>query len=181
MADLPEMVSYFHEALRISLLVPKEWHGQLFEDARFRILGPPDPNFDQYRATLDIQLCELDPAEAAENAKEYELGENALTRLFYKAGEAMKERYPSFQSLKEEHFTLSSDSIVIARYYQWREEDTARQYSQIQALISSYHNDFYLFNAATLRPNAARDIPIFDAILHSIRRIPAATSITPEP
>lgn len=153
---LPLMVPYVHEGLGFSIQVPESWHGQLFADARMRLLGPESHDFLAYRPTMDIRAGIPQGQD-----------ESWVRTLFDASGAQMALTYPHFQADREEHFPLSSGQVVHVRYYRWRDPQLGQTLVQLQALLLQDAQTLFLVNAATLQPLEAAHMPIFDAVLRS--------------
>ena len=153
---LPLMVPYVHEGLGFSIQVPESWHGQLFENARIRLLGPEALDFAAYRPTMDIQAG-------------VPLGQDALwvSTFFEESGARMALTYPHFRLDREEHFPLGSGQLMHVRYYRWRNPQIEFELVQLQALLLQDAETLFLINAATLQPLETAHMPIFDAVLRS--------------
>lgn len=165
MTQLPKMVSYYNSQTRISILVPENWTGQVISQAQFRIFGLPEPGFedyfDEYRSTMSYTLATPTNTEG-----------DWFSRLVEESNQEMAKDYNEYRLVKEEYCEIANRRAYL-KYYQWREESTGLQLSQLQSLIRATPFSFYLINAATLKPIEEKYQPIFDAILQSTRIIPA--------
>lgn len=163
---VPELVSYYHEGLGISIKVPTSWSGQLFEEARVRLLGPPEVAHNDYRPTMDIVAGVPDG-----DSDEW------LKALFAQAGEKMSQTYPQFVLEDESRTMTSNERPMYIRHYRWTEAGTGLQFAQVQALMLQDSDTLFLINGATLKALASEHMPIFDTVLASLRLIPTeATS-----
>jgi hypothetical protein len=165
MNTLPNMISYYNEQIRISINVPEEWTGQIISNSQFRLFGLPEVGFEkyfeEYRPTMSYMLA------VPENNKF-----NWFESLIIDSSQEMVRDYNEYQLINEEWCEIS-DQKAYFRHYEWREETTQLQFSQLQSIIYASPNSFYLVNASVLKPIASQYIPIFDAILKSTRIIPS--------
>ncbi len=164
MSTLPKMVSYYNEQTRISIVVPEEWTGEVISDVQFRIFGLPEAGFedyfDEYRPTMSYTLAEPESTESG-----------WFEQIIADTGKNMPGEYNEYQLIDEEWLEVSGHKAYL-RHYEWRDEGTQLQLSQLQSLIYASPSRFYLVNAAVLKPIVSKYMPIFDAILKSTRIIP---------
>ena len=153
--------SYFSRETMVSIRAPRAWTGQIISESQFRLFGPVEADHDDYRSTISYQRTDI-PGD----------GIDWLENLATQAGENLVRENPEFQLLGEERFTLSSDALVFARWYEWREQDTGLPFSQLQALILAEDGRLTIVNAATLKPLEDTYRPLFEEILRSTRIIP---------
>jgi hypothetical protein len=92
--------------------------------------------------------------------------------MVVQTGKNMSIEYNEYQIIDEEWFEVSGRKSFL-RHYEWRDEDTQLQLSQLQSMIYASPSRFYLVNAAVLKPIVDNYLPIFDTILRSTRIIPA--------
>ena len=165
MSALPKMVSYYNEQTRISIVVPKEWTGEVIDKSQFRIFGLPEAGFedyfDEYRPTMSYTIAEPERLES-----------DWFDEMIVQTGKNMSIEYNEYQIIDEEWFEVSGRKSFL-RHYEWRDEDTQLQLSQLQSMIYASPSRFYLVNAAVLIHIVDNYLPIFDTILRSTRIIPA--------
>ncbi len=158
MANLPEMTSFYSEALHLTIAVPVGWTGKVLNQFAFRIFGPPEADHDDYRSTMSYELGRTSLT-----------GEEGLKELIAQSLDDLKEDMNEFKVVKEERFLASGRAPAFARWYEWRDEGTNLHFSQLQAFILGPQSSMYLINAATLKPLEEKYLPIFQAILKSSR------------
>lgn len=160
MAKLPEMTSYYNENLHMTITVPVGWTGKILNPHAFRIFGPPEANFDDYRSTMSYELGNTSL-----------VGKEGLADIARQSLDDLETDMNEFKVIREEHLLVSGRAPAFARWYEWRDEETNLHFSQIQAFIMAPQARLYLINAATLKPLEDRYIPIFNAILKSTQII----------
>ncbi len=165
MSALPQMVSYYNEQTRISIVVPKEWTGEVIDKSQFRLFGLTESGFedyfDEYRPTMSYTIAEPESMEP-----------DWFDKMIAETGKNMALDYNEYQLIDEEWFEVSGRKSFL-RHYEWRDEDTQLQLLQLQSMIYASPSRFYLVNAAVLKPLMDKYLPIFDTILKSTRIIPA--------
>ena len=161
MAERPNMISYFNEQTRISILVPETWTGQMVHQAQFRLFGPGEPDFDDYRPTMSYLLGQPGG-----------YGEVWFEQIIRQSDQEMRRDYHAFQLLGERRFSLSSLAPTYVRRFEWRDQDTGLHFSQLQSLVLASEAAMYLINAATLKSLEHKHTFIFEEILESTRIIP---------
>ena len=165
-ADLPDGTGWTSLAsadLLISLRVPLGWDGDPVDEHTLRVYRDPAdraPDGTPYRASLGV----------SRGAPE-QLGPEWFEE-FCAAVPARLAEASGFELLGTDRFRLSSGAAVFAI--------TARQHAAgapatSQLLAYAWANSYrmYVFDAATLRPHESRDLPDFQAILGSVRVLPA--------
>ena len=162
---LPKMVSYFNAQTRISIVVPEEWTGEVIDNSQFRIFGLREDGFedyfDEYRPTMSYTL-----------AKPETISSDWFDQTVADTSTNMVTEYNEYQLIDEEWFEVSGRKAYL-RHYEWRDEETQLQLSQLDSMIYSSPSRFYIVNAAVLKPIVSKYMPIFDAILKSTRIIPS--------
>lgn len=161
MAELPEMMPYFNQPLGLMMEVPSEWQGQMVDVNHLRISAPELPDHGGYRPGMSIRRGHPGP--------EFNEG---LDKVISASGQEMAASYPEFSLVKEEHLRMGENSPAFVRYYQWRDARTGLHFSQIQAIVLWAKDVLFLINAATLKEVESQSLPIFDAILRSLRTLP---------
>jgi hypothetical protein len=164
MADLPEMTSYYNQAMDIILPVPVGWTGKVLGPEAFRIFSLPEPAYQDYRATFSVEKMDLNE-EAGEGKAEF--GKQALEELAAQAKEELKSDMAGFRPLQENTFAGSDGFPTYSLWYRWQDPQTGAAYSQIQALRLTKAGFLYIFNAATLKPLEERYIPVFHYLIRS--------------
>ncbi len=160
MAELPRMISYFCAELEFSICVPEDWTGQFVNPGKLQLFAPEQTAYDDYRPSMSYVHGSPEGPD-----------EGWFEELINDSRANMSRTYNEFRLIDEERFTLSSQALVYARRYEWRDEATGYRFSQMQALIWCDAQSMYLVNAATLQPLAGTFMPTFDAILRSTRII----------
>lgn len=160
MAEQPKMVSYFNKQIRISILAPETWTGQMVGEVQFRLFGPAEPDFDDYRPTMSYLL-----------GRPEGYGEAWFEQIIKQSGQEMQRDYYEFRLVDERRFSLSSLAPVYVRWFKWRDQDTNLAFSQLQSLILAGRGSLYLINAATLEPLERKYMSVFETILKSTRII----------
>jgi hypothetical protein len=154
------LASFAHAQLLVSVLVPDDWALQEVAANQVRFFAPEEPDLDDYQPTLSITMGEPDGTGPAWFDG---FCEAALQRL--------RSAATGFELLRTERTELSSLVPMHAIWYRWA-SDVGLDFSQVQAYIPVDASRMYLINAATQRPLEARDLPVFDEILASIRILP---------
>lgn len=163
MVNLSNMSSYVNSQIGISILIPQQWTVEVVTPVQCRILGLPEPGFeeyfDEYRSTMSYILA------TPEN-----LENNWFETLIDQANLEMLKEYNEYQLVREENCQILDRSAYV-KYYEWTDENTSLRLSQLQAMIQADSSSFYLINAATIKTIANKYIPIFDKILKSTKII----------
>ena len=161
-AQLPPMTPFFNKETMLSILAPEEWTGDLVGDRGFRLFAAPEPRLG-YRASMSFERARCQAREVAW------LDERASG-----SDKELRADYQGFELEREDRFHLSCGAAVYARWFGWQAPLPGLRFAQMQALMLDPGRFFYLVNAATLAELAPRMMPVFDAILESIRVIPEA-------
>ncbi len=143
----------------LSLLDPVGWDIDLIDDLKFRMLGPHDADHD-YRPTISFQLGEPETP-----------GRAWFDQFGAAAEKQLQELRPGYELVRTEQYTLSSLAPVHATWYRWHAPE-GYAFSQVQAFVWGDSTRMYVVNGATLQHLEARDFPIYDAMLHSLRLLP---------
>lgn len=80
--------------------------------------------------------------------------------------------YNNYKSVSEEWLQAGGMEIYV-KHYTWTEEESKLDLSQLQAIIFVNPYCINLVNAAVLKPLEEKYMPAFDAVLRSVRIIPA--------
>lgn len=164
MEKLPKMISYYNAELRVSVLVPDDWTGSQVSPTMFRLFGVPESGleayFEEYRVSMSFELKELTQTQ-----------ENWFEALVQQNNTEMGKTYNAYQLLDESFFELGPNRVY-QKHYSWVEENTGLTLFQLQALIHAGLNDLYIVNAAVVKGLESKYMPVFDAVLESVRIIP---------
>lgn len=152
--------SFAHEGLLISLLIPEEWEAEEISNEYIRFYAEASKDFDDYRPTMSIRRGE--PAGE---------GDRWFEDFSAKSLEKLEDSYRCFKHLYSDRFSLSSFSDLHLAAFEWEPEE-GPAFSQIQVLIYHTRYNFYLINAATIKPLADTYIPLFEQVIRSIRILP---------
>jgi hypothetical protein len=151
--DVP-MGSMARLDLGISLLVPLGWNIDGDEN-RIRLYGP-EANGRRPSFTLLQGEPESDGEEWFTVFREQAVHRIALTA-------------PGYEQLSVDRFVLSSFVDVTVLHYR---RDEGEPVSQLQAYLWASSTRMLVADAATARALENRDLPVFDAILRSLRLLP---------
>ena len=160
-ADVKLGAHFAHPTLQVSMLVPDDWTASEVAPNHVRFFGPEHPEADEYRPTFSIAVYRPDG-----------FGDEWFEQFCAASVERLGESYDDFMLRSIDRFPLSSLVDVHATWYDWQAGPDHRS-SQLQALIAMDMFRFYLINAATRTELAERYLPVFDAMLRSIRLLPA--------
>lgn len=151
--------SYPATDIGVLLLAPPDWDTESGADGLLRFIGP---EADGHRPTFSIRPgVPAEPGEAWFAA----FREGAVAR--------MPDVVPGFVLLGRADFVLSSFVDVTAVSYR-RDDPRGLSVSQLQAYLWADSFRMYVVDAATARSREDADLPLFDAMLHSVRLLPAA-------
>lgn len=151
-----ELASLTSADLRLSLRAPVGFEITA-EPALLRLSGP---EADGHRPTFTIRMGE--PAEP---------GEDWFAQFREGAVARMPDAVPGFVLLDRQDMVLSSWVDVTAVYYR-RDDPRGVSVSQLQAYLWADSYRMYVVDAATARSREPADLPLFGAILASIRLLP---------
>jgi hypothetical protein len=164
MENSPKIISYYNAELRVSVLVPEEWTGSQISPNMFRLFGVPESGleeyFEEYRVSMSFELKELPQSQ-----------ENWFESLVQQNKNEMVKTYNAYRLLDESSFELGPNQVY-QKHYSWVEENTGLTLFQLQALIHAGLNDLYIVNAAVVKGLESKYMPVFDAVLESVRIIP---------
>lgn len=155
--------SFSHAATRISAIVPESWEIAEPSEQTVRLMGPAPADGDGSRPSVSIALGEPDGFEPD--------GFGAFCEASVRR---LEQQTPGFTLRAIERYELSSLVDLHAVWYSSR-WDSNRELVQLQALglLDRYH--LYLVNAAAPLALAERYAPLMDAILRSLRVLPAVS------
>jgi hypothetical protein len=148
--------------LLISLLAPVGWDIDIVDELKFRMFGPRDEAAD-YRPTISFQLGEPETA-----------GRTWFDSFGVAADAQLVETRPGYELVRTDRYTLSSQAPVHATWYRWHAPE-GYAFSQVQAFVWGGSSRMYVVHGATLQHLEARDLPVYDAMLHSLRLLPPRT------
>jgi len=160
MSDISTTASFAHEGLGLSILVPEHWEAEELAANQVRFHGPEQAQVDHYRPTLSIVVGEPEG-----------YGTGWFDAFCEQAGERLRNSYTNFVLHRSERYTLSSLVPVNATWFDW-EPEPGLHMSQLQALVPVGATRLYLINAATRSECAETFLPVFDAIVRSLRVLP---------
>jgi hypothetical protein len=164
---LPEMTTYFNQAVGITLAVPVGWSGKGLSPLSFRIFGPAEPKHENDRATFSVEKVDLTQDVPAGAPAQY--GEAAMLELIAQARADLKDEMPNLRTLREERLVRADGLPAYAHWFNWLDAQAGHAYSQIQALVLSADGSLYVFNAATLKSLERAYLPVFEHMLNSAK------------
>lgn len=148
---------FAHPGVLVSVLVPGNWTVSEVAPQQIRFFGPEQPDLDHYSPTFSIAL--QTPGD---------FGDEWFDRFCDAGVERLRESCDDFTLRSVDRFPLSSLADVHATWYEWQAAPDHRS-AQLQAMISVDRYRFYLINAATRAEIADDYLPLFDAVLRSLR------------
>lgn len=156
---VPRMASLTSRDLLLSILIPvgSELTG---DETMLRVALPPGDAADGRRPTFTVRSGV--PAEP---------GEDWFTAFADGAVVRMPVTVDGFVLLDRQDFVLSSFVCVTAVTYR-RRLPGGDEVSQLQAYLWATSYRMYVVDAATARRREGTDLPVFDAMLRSIRLLP---------
>lgn len=149
--------SFDHAGLQLSVLVPADWEAEELADNKVRFFAPPEPTLDDYRPTMSFI-----------HGQPEGFGDDWFARFAKQSVERLAGTYEGFELIGTEQYMLSSLAPVHVTRYRW-EPEPGMDFSQIQALVPVDAFRMYLVNAATRHPLEQRDLPVFEAVVRSMR------------
>jgi hypothetical protein len=153
-----DLVSVTSADLLVSLLAPRGWEPMAAGEDTFGVFG--DPEDGGYRPNITFLAGEPEQPGVA--------WFRDLTR---DAPGQLEATLTDFEEISTDEFRLSSRAGVFEICYRQHEPGApATSHLQAYVWVDSYR--MYLVNAATLRAHESRDLPIFDAVLRSLRVLP---------
>lgn len=153
-----DLVSVTSADLLLSLLAPRGWEPRAQDESTFGVFGDPDEGGYQPNITF------LGGAPEQPGV--------AWFREFVAAAPGqLAATLTDYEELSTDEFRLSSRAGVSEiRYRQHAPGAPATSHLQAYVWVDSYR--MYLVNAATLRAHESRDLPLFDAVVKSLRVLP---------
>lgn len=152
------LVSFWHAATRLSLMVPVGWEQVDIGPVAIRFYAHPSEANQNYRSSISFTLHEPEGS-----------GSDWLTQFAAAAGERLAATSPGYELVDEERYTSSSFADTHVRTYRWHDETSGFDFVQVQALILADPSAIYLVDAATVAPIADRYVPLFHAVIASTR------------
>jgi hypothetical protein len=153
---LPRLASLTSVDLALSILIPIGWDVQ--GDAEMlRVSGP--------------EVAGRRPTFTIRSGRPEQPGEDWFTAFREQAVARMPDAIPGFVLLDRQDFVLSSFVDVTAVAYR-RSLGGGDEVSQLQAYLWASSYRMYVVDAATGRRSEDADLPLFDAMLRSIRLLP---------
>jgi hypothetical protein len=153
-----ELASLTSVDLHVSMLAPSLWTTEFDASVdRLRLMGP---DLDGHRPTFSIR----------QGAPE-QPGEEWFAAFREGAVARMPGVVAGFVQLGRADFVLSSWVDVTAVTYR-RDDPSGLSVSQLQAYLWADSYRMYVVDAATARSREAVDLPLFDAMLRSVRLLP---------
>ncbi|MCC5810997.1 MAG: hypothetical protein JJU06_11540 [Ectothiorhodospiraceae bacterium] len=150
------VASFAHKELAVSLLLPEDWSAEGLGVDGVRFHGPEDHELDDYHPTFSITAGQADG-----------FGDAWFDEFTAQARRQREQSYEGFRPRAHERYMLSSLVPVDATWYEWDAGPGLRT-AQLQALIPGGMR-LYVINGATRIERADIDLPVFDAILRSLR------------
>lgn len=153
-----DLESFTSTDLHLSMLVPRGWDFEF--DASVDRLRFTGPTAGDHCPTFSIRG-------GAPEAP----GEEWFAQFREGAVARMPGAVPGFVLLDRQDFVLSSWVDVTAVQYR-RDDPSGLKVSQLQAYLWADSYRMYVVDAATARGRETTDLPLFDAMLRSIRLLP---------
>lgn len=161
-ATTADWVSFASADLLLSLQAPKGWEAQVIDDFRFHVRRDRD-DAGGYRGNLSFVLGEPE-----------EPGVEWFAQFCDAAPGQLAASLTGFELIDTDAYRLSSHArVFVVRYRQHAEGAPATSHLQAYVWGNSYR--MYLIDAGTLREHEERDLPVFDAIVRSLRLLPPRT------
>lgn len=154
-----EWVSVGSGALLVSLRAPLGWELQPGDDAHLTLLSDT-ADAAGYRASLGIVAGEPERPGAA-----------WFEAFCDAAPDQLAAALDEFELIGTDAYLLSSGAPVFAVRYR-QHTDTLPPTSHLQAYVWAGSMRMYVVDSATLRDHERRDLPVFDAIVRSLRLLP---------
>ena len=154
-----DRVSLASDELLVSLRAPRGWTLQAEQPDRLVLLAETADE-GGYRASLTIVRGEPEQP-----------GTAWFEAFCDAAPEALAAALDGFELIGTDGYLLSSGAPVFAVRYRQR-ADALPATSHLQAYVWAGSLRMYLVDSATLREHEARDLPLFAAILASLRILP---------
>jgi hypothetical protein len=152
-------IEYRNDKVGVVVQKPNDWKAEPVNDYQFRLFSPPSAAHQSYRSTISYQLGEPERGD-----------EQWFKQLIFNSALQMPEEYPFYKLLGQDNFQLQGRPAYIRRY-EWQDSDTGFHFSQFQAFIYWDAENFYLINAATIKPLYATHMSALDSIFKSTRII----------
>jgi hypothetical protein len=149
--------SYYDPDIAISLEMPLDWDAAASDQFPLLLLAPPQDNF---RANMSFSVQELDQP-TPEHFK-------AVIRQTHAD---RRRTFTDFQLVSEKRI-LQDNFPGHIEHYHWTMDDTHIPMTQLFALILIGPDALYGIHATCLRDTEQTYLPIFNAIIHSLRFIP---------
>ena len=178
--------SLFHRDMKISFWKPAGWTVETYDNHRLRIFSPAHASHNQYRSTFSVLKGKPEASDTA-----------YLDALAAQSVLQMKADYHAFEMLSEQRCLLGCGSACYIRHYRWTDRDSGESFTQSQCFVLAFglpavaapavlgastnstatgaqtkrkmKPALFLVNSATLTALAADILPIFDAMVHSLR------------
>jgi hypothetical protein len=153
-----DLVSVTSADLLLSMKAPRGWEAMVDGDSRFGVFGDPDEG--GYRPNVTVLMGEPE-----------EPGVAWFQNLARDAPGQLAATLQGFEELATDEFRLSSGAGVFEIHYRQKATGTpATSHLQAYVWVDSYR--MYVVDAATLRAHEGRDLPVFDAVVRSLRVLP---------
>lgn len=158
-ATADQWVSLSSADLLISLRAPRGWQVRPADENRIELFAATADE-GAYRAGLNVLQGEPEEPGAA-----------WFSAFADAAPRRLAATIEGFELIDTDEFWLSSRARV--RAVRFRQAATgAPPTSHLQAYVWAHSYRMYLVNGATLRAHEARDLPVFDGIVGSLRLLP---------
>lgn len=156
-----DWISFANADLLLSLRAPQGWDAQAVDEFRFTLYRDA-ADADGYRANMSFVLGEPEEVGVQWFAEFCAAVPNELAGL------------DGFELIDTDAYRLSSHArVFVVRYRQHAPGAPASSHLQAYVWGNSYR--MYAITAATLREHEGRDLPVFDAIVRSLRLLPPRT------
>lgn len=156
-----DLVSVTSADLLLSLLAPRGWEVRALDEFNLGLFSDVDD--DGHRANITFTMGEPE-----------EPGTAWFERFGRAAAGQLAATLDGYEELGREEFRLSSRARVVAVTYRQHAEG-ADPTSHLQAYVWADSYRMYVVNGATRRETEERDLPLFEAVLRSIRVLPPRT------
>ena len=150
-------VSYTNSIVGVALSHPTHWQVQQLSPFQFVLSGPAERG--GYRPQLSYLRMEPDGE-----------GEEWFAETIRSSEAQQRAVYPDYRLIRSKEITLAG-AHAFWRECEWRYENTDVYSVNLQVLIWPDAESLFVLKAATLKPLAARDMPILERMIRSTQLV----------
>lgn len=155
------MEDYFDQDLMVSFQIPKDWQPTTHQFYKLVVLAP---SHDGYQSRIAFNAAQMD-----ETAEDY------LDAVFEQSYQDELKNYNNYKLIEKSRKVEIDGNPGRLRHFEWQAKNTDVTLVQLQGAVLLDSGLLYVILGSCLKKTEAKDLPLLQAIIDSMRFIPAQT------